>query len=47
MLKKHFYEAPESEQLFVKFEENFCTTGPTGGAGGTDPYAPGDGDDMN
>ena len=36
MIKKSLYSTPESELLVVKFEENFCTTGPTGGAGGDD-----------
>lgn len=27
MVQKHFYEAPESELLLVKFEGNFCATG--------------------
>ena len=26
MVQKHFYEAPESELILVKFEGNFCTT---------------------
>lgn len=26
MIKKSFYEAPESELLLVKFEESFCGT---------------------
>ena len=30
MLKKQFYEAPEAEELLVKFERNFMETEPEG-----------------
>lgn len=30
MVQKHFYEAPESELILVKFEGNFCATGGDG-----------------
>lgn len=26
MIKKSFYEAPETELILVRFEENFCGT---------------------
>ncbi len=26
MIKKSFYEAPETELILVRFEENFCTS---------------------
>ena len=37
MKKKTFYEAPETELLVVKFEENFCYSpyGSNGASGGT------------
>ena len=37
MIKKHFYEAPETELLVVRFEGNFCATGdnPNGTEGST------------
>ena len=50
MVPKHFYEAPESELILVKFEGNFCATdgyGDSGMPGGYNPYAPGDGSDIN
>ena len=37
-MKKNNYVTPESELLIVRFEENFCATGPYGeggAAGGT------------
>ena len=34
MIKKSIYEAPETELLLVKFEENFCGTN-GGGFGDT------------
>ena len=49
MMKKK-YENPESELLIVRFEGNFCTTGnygDPGQPGGPNPYAPGDGEDMD
>lgn len=39
MYKKQFYEAPEAELFFVKFEENFLT--------GTNLNTPGGGYDSN
>ncbi|MBO4536041.1 MAG: hypothetical protein J5702_02420 [Bacteroidales bacterium] len=44
---KELYSSPSSELLVVRFEENFCDFGSAGGAGGPDPYAPGDGDDLD
>ncbi len=32
MIKKRLYEAPETELLFVRFEENFLDGSLTGGA---------------
>ncbi len=43
MLKKQFYEAPEAEELLVKFEGNFMETdtgesyNPTNPSGGFNP----------
>ena len=34
MVQKHFYEAPESEVLLAKFEENFMTSPTTEDFGG-------------
>ena len=31
MMKKSFYEAPESELIVVRFEEGFLTTSPDSG----------------
>ena len=45
MIKKSFYEAPEAELILVRFEENFCTTGVPGGAGGDEPIV--DDDDLS
>lgn len=42
---KNFYEAPETELILVRFEENFCTTGEPGGAGGDDTIV--DDDDLS
>ena len=47
MNKKTLYTAPEAEFLVVEFEDNFMGTGVPGGAGGPDPYAPGDGNDLD
>ena len=33
MIKKHNYEAPDAELLVVKFEANFCATGPDSAGG--------------
>ncbi len=35
MMKKSFYEAPESELLIVRFEENIMSPYPTGNKGYT------------
>ena len=40
MVQKHFYEAPESELILVKFEGNFCATE-------TDVWTPGGGGSYN
>jgi len=41
MMKKTFYEAPESELLLVKFEENFCgTNNNPNGTENSDVYDP-------
>jgi len=44
---KELYSSPTTELLVVRFEGNFCGTGVPGGAGGSDPYAPGDGEDLD
>ena len=45
--KKLLYEQPSCDLLVVRFEENFCGTGLPGNAGGSDPYAPGDEEDLS
>jgi hypothetical protein len=40
MIKKSFYEAPEAEQLLVKFEENIMSVG------GADNGYNGEGNDL-
>ena len=49
MNKKTYFEAPQAELIFVRFEGNFCATevySNPGQPGGPNPYAPGDGEDI-
>lgn len=36
MIKKTFYEAPETELILVRFEDNFCGTNGDPGKAGQD-----------
>ena len=48
MMKKSFYETPESELIVVRFEENILSGyGNDGQPGGSTPYAPGDETDVD